>query len=452
MKYDNWKTVVGQHEVKEWNGRQYRFLISSNQQDEMRVIDSLQSQTPIRHFLEIANQDEIIRALSFLSYYQINPTFKQDGDGAGADFFWFPLDKLTNERLDYLSDRIEITGPDDEDQDDDDALLPDFPVMSTVGTPIIEAATSDTYVLSVGRDTKKDRSEILQEQIRERQKELVEEVENWLNEGLHRGKYPEDLSNFSSFVGRLPSYILLDLLEEESSRMNSIREDFINLDVPSTSDFESGPEYLLQKLNLLADDYPVFENPAIEAFCLDESNRDCQYHVTKNRGTQIDKGIQRCEYCNSGMFRIFRTGLNNRVQEAWMMGLLPELVVARVLDGCEWTKEVIPHRLVQLVKDNGDITSSVEVDVSVLTEEDKVLFFEVTTQRSALDRLHRKQSKFEENGIEYDGIVQVSPIDREQMLSWDDNVVATAGWMIKGLERPEFKEDLYNSIASLPDI
>ncbi|MFB6187315.1 MAG: hypothetical protein ABEI86_10665 [Halobacteriaceae archaeon] len=239
-------------------------------------------------------------------------------------------------------------------------------------------------------------------------------------------------------------------MDDENERINSIHEDFTNLDVPSDSEYDSGPEFLLQKLNLLADEYPVFEDPAIEAFCLDESSRECEYHVTKNRGTQINEGIRSCEYCNSDMFRIFRTGLNDRVQEAWMMGLLPELVVARILEDCDWTEEVIPHRLVQMVREDGEITSSVEVDVCVLTEEEKVLFFEVTSQTNALDRLHTKQSKFEDNDIEYDGIVQISPINRDQMLSWDENVVAVSGWMIKALESPEFKDDLYDNLASLP--
>jgi len=100
--------------------------------------------------------------------------------------------------------------------------------------------------------------------------------------------------------------------------------------VQEEEDFESGPQFLLDKLNTLTEDYPVFLMPAIEAFCLDENNRDCDYHVTKTSGLEVSD-LTKCEYCGSGLFRMFRTGIDSTVQDAWMQGLLPELITARLL-------------------------------------------------------------------------------------------------------------------------
>jgi len=225
VNYSDWPLLVGQTEQREWSGRKYQFKVGTDHQDEMRVIDSIDVNTPIGYLLEQSIDDIVLRTLCFLSYYQINPTF-DNKDGVGTDFFWFPLDRLNEERYNQLTNRIEENEEDGEeeesDEEDDDAMLPDFPVMSTVGEPIIEAATEDVYVTQAERKSIERRQEILQERIKQKQREVVEEVEEWLEEGMSDSPYPDNLSRFSYYVGTLPAYILLRLIKTERERINNI--------------------------------------------------------------------------------------------------------------------------------------------------------------------------------------------------------------------------------------
>lgn len=452
-KYDNWKILVGDHQYREWNSREYRFYTSANQQEEMKVIESLQSQTPIRFLIEETVSDIIIRAITFLSYYNINPTFNNKHDEVGTGFFWFPLDRLDDEKYELLSEIMDSYEngdmDDEEDDDDEDSALSDFPVMSTVSEPVIDAAISDSYISKVDRVSVERRKQRLEEEIKDRRRERIEEFEEWLEDGLKGGHYPKNLSVFAEVVGRLPAYILLELINEERDRIDNIYNVFDNIGGGNGEVFEGGPEFLLQKLNSLSDEYPVFDSPTIEAFCLDQYSRECDYHVTKSRGRKVENTLEDCEHCGSKLFRIYRTGLDERVKDAWMMGLLPELVVARLLLEAEWTEEVIPHRMIQMEQEDGNITSGVEVDICVHTTDDEVILFEVTSQTDALSRLTKKRDKLDEAGIEYDALVQVGPINNERMVPFGDRVASAGGWMIKGLESEEFEETLRDTVENL---
>jgi hypothetical protein len=201
-------------------------------------------------------------------------------------------------------------------------------------------------------------------------------------------------------------------------------------------------------LNELSEEYPVFENPAIEGFCLDDSGRGCEYHVTKSRAYKIDESLKKCESCSSDMIRIYRTGLDREVKDAWMMGLLPELVVAKLFSEADWTQEVLPHRRVQMVND-GEMTSAVEVDVCIHTESDEAIFIEVTSQGEPLDRLNNKKRKFDDNGINYDALIQVAPGSHEEMVNIPHKAVSAGGWMIRGLETDGFKQEIKKKIESI---
>jgi hypothetical protein len=452
MDYESWELLLGDNQTREWNGCQYNMRISADDQEEMRIIGSLQSNTPVKNFIEKATDDILIRSLSFLSYYNINPTFNNENDDIGTGFFWFPLDHLTDEMHELISQRLENEEDENEESDEDedeDAPLPDFPIMSTVSRPVIDAATSESYLSNVDRISEESRRERLQEEIKERQQEQVNQFEEWLEEGMSEESYPRNLSMFSDVVGKLPAVILLNLVKEERERINNIYQVFENIQTWKEFDIDNGPSFLLEKLNRLAGDYPVFKNPAIEAFCLDETSRGCEYHVTKSRGYMIDGSIETCESCSSDLFRVYRTGLDEEVKDAWMMGLLPELVVARLLQKADWTQEVLPHRRVQMLQDDGDMTSAVEVDVCVQTQNDEAVFFEVTSQREALNRLNNKKQKFEQNNIKYDALVQVAPGHHEEMISFSDSVVSVGGWMVRGLETVGFKDSLKQELSSV---
>ena len=450
--FDHWKILVGDRQQRTWSGKDYQFYIGTNHQEEMRVIDSLQSQTPIRNFLQAANEDVVIRAIAFLSYYNINPTFNNQGDDIGTGFFWFPLDYLDDDTYCSLSDKIgsEDEGEEEENEDQDgDAALPDFPVMSTVSEPVIDAAVSDSYTSKIDRVSVDKRKEKLEEEIKERKKQKVEEFEEWLEEGMANDPYPRNLSVFAEVVGRLPAVILLSLINEERDRIENIYEVFSNIGVDEAEEYSDGPEFLLQKLNELTDEYPAFDSPAIEAFCLDGYGRNCDYHVTKSRGRKIEEQLSSCENCGSDLFRIYRTGLDERVKDAWMMGLLPELVVARILMGADWTKEVLPHRMVQMEQEDGTMSPGVEMDICVQTKNDEVIFVEVTSQTNALSRVMKKKEKLNKNGIHYDALVQIAPIANDEMVPFDNKVVSVAGWMIRGLETDGFRESLYKKVENL---
>jgi hypothetical protein len=105
--------------------------------------------------------------------------------------------------------------------------------------------------------------------------------------------------------------------------------------------------------------------------------------------------------------------------------------------------------MVQMDSEDG-LTSSVEVDVSVHTVDGKVLFFEVTSQKDhALNRVNRKRKKFEENKIEYDGLVQISLVENPDMVTFGDGVVAASAFMIPGIEDSAFEENLRSKIEDL---
>lgn len=440
MSYADWRLIIGDKEERTWGGNEYLFRTGKDQLDADLVLKELQSNTPLRNFIELASEDNIIRVISFLSYYLINPTFRhEDTEDAGADLFWFPLDQLTDERLEELvgevDDEEEEAEDDEEEDDDEDAALPDFPVMSTVSEPIIEAAISEDYVNKVGRESAGERYEILQDEIKRKQQEELEKIEAWLEENINKN-IRSDFSVWAEELGTLPARIILGGMYYERSRLEDIHEIFTTMD-PVERPSDLSPEILLNKLNSLTEDHPVLVNPAIEGYCRDQKDRDCQFHITKHRGYEIEGKLEECEHCGSDLYRIFRAGIDDTVRDAWMLGLIPELVTARVLDGCEWVDEVIPHRKVQMKKD-GRLTPSVEVDVTVRTTNDEVLFFEVTSQREALDRVVRKKNKFIENGIEFDGIVQLSLTDNNDFVDFGDNVVAGGAWMIPDLEHPKF--------------
>lgn len=450
--YSDWSLLVGEKEEKEWNDRKYRFRIGTDHQEEMRVIDSIDTNTPIGHMLEESVNDIFLRSICFLSYYQVNPTF-DNNDGLGDEFFWFPLDTLNDKRYKQLTNRIKnseyVDGRSENknNESDEKSMLPDFPVMSTIGGPIIEAATEESYVQQANRQSIEQRRKTLQGQIKNKQEEVVNEVEEWLEEGITNSQYSNNLSEFSFRVGTLPAHILLRLIKEERQRIENIDTVLSNIGVEQDEDFDPSPQSYLNRLNTLTENHPALQMPAIEAFCLDTNDRDCDYHVTKTRGLDVSE-LDDCEYCGSELFRIFRTGIDSTVKTAWMQGLLPELIVARLLQQADWTDQVLPHRLVQMEK-NGELTTSVEVDVIVHTNCDKIIFVEVTSQTDALSRLGKKRKKFEDAGIEYDGVVQIAPYDNQGLIPFDDDVVSVPGWMIRGLEKDEFKQDLFNQVSSL---
>lgn len=451
MSYNDWRLVVGDQQKRVWGNNNYIFRIGKDQRNADPIYQELKAKTPLRKLIDTAVDDDIIRAITFLSYYLVNPTFRHDdNDSVGSNFFWFPLDKLNSERYDNLFGDIEETDEEledeEEDEDEEEAALPDFPIMSTVGQPVIEAAVSDNFITQSGRVSTKERHAILQEEIRKKQEELMEEIEEWLEEGINSDRFSRNFSSWAESMGRLPARILLGGIYHERSRIEEIHKIFTSMD-PSSSPEELSPEILLRKLANLTEDYPVLINPAIEAFCLDQHDRDCEFHITKHRGYELENSLEQCEHCGSDLYRVFRAGIDDTVKDAWMMGLLPELLTARILETCEWVDEVIPHRLVQMDND-GQLTSSVEVDVSVHTQEDEVLFFEVTSQRDALNRVIKKKNKFEENGIDYDGIIQLSLTDNDEFIEFGDKTIAGGAWMIPGLESEEF----YNDIQSRLDL
>lgn len=453
MSFDSWKTLVGVEEERTWAGNKYKFRIGKEQAEANPIFTELQSNTPIRSLVEHAAADEVIRAITFLSYHKINPTFDSNSGGSGANLFWFPLDEITDHRYDQLVSRISDENETEEkpkspfEDDSDEPLLSDFPVMSTASKPVIEIAVSDGYAQKVARRPENERRRLLEDQLKEQKDEKVEEMEDWLDNEIGSNDVVDNFSAVADVMGRMPALLVLKLIKDERSRLEDIHDIFQRMSVDPDSLTHKGPDALLKKLNKLAEDLPVFEHPAIEAFCLDENGRDCEFHVTKHRGLKLEKSLSTCEFCGSQLFRVFRAGLENTAKDAWLMGLLPELVVARVLEDCNWVEEVIPHRMVQMETEDG-VTSSVEIDVSVHTKDDHALFFEVTSQRDgALGRVNKKREKFEYNDIEYDGLIQVSLATNPEMFSFTDNVVAASSWMIPNLERPEFKEDLYSELG-----
>lgn len=448
MSYQDWRLLVGQKEEREWGENEYLFRIGKTQGEADPIFRELQSNTPLRDLIDKAVDDQIIRVITFLSYYLINPTFNHgETDDVGTDFFWFPLDKLTEDRYEELLGHVdeEEVEDEDEEEEDEDAALPDFPIMSTVGEPVIDAAVSDDYINKVGRNSKGERQEVLQEEIRRRKEELLEEIEEWLNEGLEKNRFRDDFSSWAEDMGTFPARFLLGGIYYETSRIEKIHEIFSSVD-PVEDPSDMSPGTLLSKLNDLTDEHPALVNPAIEGYCMDQRNRDCGFHITKHRGYELEGSIEQCEHCGSDLFRVFRAGIDDKVRDAWMMGLLPELVTARIFETCDWTEEVIPHRLVQM-KQNGGLTSSVEVDVSVRTENDEVLFFEVTSQRGALNRVNDKRNKFRRNGIEYDGLVQISLTDNPSFVEFGDKTIAGGAWMIPGLQTDDFYMDMRDTLG-----
>lgn len=458
MSFESWFQVTGEEQSKTWGGNQYQFRVGKQQREAEHIFRELQSATPLRMFVEKASNDEIIRTLSFLSYYLINPTFEPRENDLGANFFWFPLDELNKERYQDLIKRSKEDEGDDEEEEDDNgpdlseaAPLQSYPLTSLVGEPMIEAAISDSYITGSQRRSPEDRKQILEERVKEKREEELEEIEEWLSEGYQDEKMLDSFSIFAEVMGRMPSLFLRAAIESERKRLEEIHEVFSRTKVDLSNYKLEGPELLLSKLNDLTEEHPALENYAIECYCLDENDRHCDYHVTKYKGYQLDKSMSECEHCGSDVFRVFRSGIEGSVKDAWMMGLLPEIVIARTLEKCDWVNEVIPHKLVQMASSSG-LTPSVETDVAVHTNSDEVLFFEITSQRDdALSRVNQKISNFDDSGIHYDGIIQISLAENKQMVPFTDNAVSASPWMIPNIESPEFEKELREKISGLND-
>lgn len=52
--------------------------------------------------------------------------------------------------------------------------------------------------------------------------------------------------------------------------------------------------------------------------------------------------------------------------------------------------------------------------------------------RHAVSRVSRKIAKFRENGIAYDGLVQISLGNHQRFVGFGDNEVAASAWTIPG--------------------
>lgn len=454
MSFENWFQVTNEEQSRAWSSNEYIFRVGKQQREAEHLFRELQSATPLKMLIEKAAEDEIIRSLTFLSYYLVNPTFAPEENDLGANFFWFPLDELTDDRYallvgDFNEDDEENQEEENEPDLSEAAPLKSYPVASLVGEPMIEAAISDSYITGSRRKSEEERKEILEERVREKREEELEEIEDWLSEGYQDETFLDSFSTFAEAMGRMPSLFLRAAIEGEKERIEEIHEVFSRTKVDLSSYPQTGPGLLLSRLTTLTETHPALENFAIECFCLDENDRQCDYHVTKYHGYELDESTTECEHCGSDLYRIFRAGFEDSVRDAWMMGLLPELVIANTLEKCDWVEEVIPHKLVQMKTEEG-LTSSVEVDVAVHTGDDKVLFFEVTSQRDdALSRVNKKIRNYDNAGIEYDGIVQISLAENRQMVPFTENAVSASPWMIPSIETPEFESDLRQNLSNL---
>ncbi|OUJ18303.1 Transcriptional regulator xre family [Methanonatronarchaeum thermophilum] len=75
------------------------------------------------------------------------------------------------------------------------------------------------------------------------------------------------------------------------------------------------------------------------------------------------------------------------------------------------------------MKSEDGMTPSIEVDIAAVTNEEKVLFFEVTSQRNgAISILPKKRKKFDDNYIHYDMLLQLSLDNQSKPVPFDDNV------------------------------
>jgi hypothetical protein len=449
MKTKDWRLRVGEEVEREWGGNTYQFRIGSGQQEANPLLRELESETPLKSLIEKGSTNEVIRTICFMSYYLINPAF-DGGGGPGPDMFWFPLDRPTDDVYESLVDKLNTEEVRDKmgeeieesEEDDEDNFLisdSDSEYLSTVGRPIFKAATSKTYINKAQRSTEKDREEILQEEVEKYQEEKMEEWEEWVEDSM-REPVMDDFSVAADMIGKIPSLLLLSNMEEKKNKVDGIHESITNANLPNHYNEDDSSEELLANLTTLVDDCQALKSPAIEAFCIDEKNQDCQFHLTKSYGYTLDD-TNECDRCGSRLYRVFRAGLDRRVKDAWLLGLLPELVVANTLQKSEWINEAIPHKMVQMRVD-GHPTSSVEADIVANTKEDNVLFFEVTSQRQALDRVTRKRDKLEEKGIEFDGMVQVSPHSNDNIIPFGEDAIAMPGRYIPLLRTEKFKEEV----------
>jgi hypothetical protein len=442
MNFDDWLMVVGETETRNWNGREYQFRVGKGHSEANPIIRDLNSNTPMKSLIEKSVQDGRIRGLLFLSYYLVNPTFRKEGPEAGANYFCMPLDRLTDKQHNRIAEELEDDADDEEDdeegEEEEEEFMADFPLMSSVGEPVIDAATSDSYAKKLDRKSDEKRVEILQEEIKQKQEERIERVEDWLEEGMDSDEFQTHFPAITEATGLMPTLLLMGLIKDEKSRFQKIHDRIDDLDLG----FVERDEGLLNVLNNLSKDVGAIENYVIEGFCLDEKNTGCEYHIAKHRGLELNSDFNQCESCGSQLFRVYRAGLEDTVRDAWMMGLLPELATAATLRRCGWVDEVIPHRLVQMKTEDG-LTSSEEVDVVVHTESDHVLFFEVTSQsENAMSRVNPKRQKFEQSGIEYDGLIQLSLANNREFILFDESTLVGGGWMIPNIESREFHASL----------
>jgi hypothetical protein len=443
---ENWYVPVGDEERRNWSGNSYRFITGKEEREDLPLLEAIQHDTPLRNFIDQAAEDNVIRAISFMSYYLVNPTF--DNSSQDSNFFWFPLDELTQRKYDELERKIDDENEDNsederqenEEEEEDGGIFSDFPFMKRLSKPILEAALSDRYIKRSRNKDKKDREEILEKVAEEKKKEKLEEFEEWLEDGMGED-VGDEFPMITDAFSRMPSYLLLNIIKDEDERAYAVHDVLSRVRVPDSSAKE---QMLMEKLTSLVEDTRALNNPAVEGFCLDENNRDCEFHVTKNRALNIDH-LDKCDRCGSRLYRIFRSGINEKVRLCWFAGLLPELVTARSLQKADWVNETIPHKKVQM-EDDGP-TEAIEIDVTVHTEDDDILFFEVTSQRDyAVGRVNRKRKKIEDAGVEYDGLVQVSLAENPEIIPFTDGVVVVPPQYIPRLESRGFKEELMDNL------
>lgn len=159
----------------------------------------------------------------------------------------------------------------------------------------------------------------------------------------------------------------------------------------------------IERLLLYMNNIGAFTEIITASTCLEEQ---CRCGITSYNLCHFRKN---CPSCGGTILNIFYANVKNDVRSAWELGLIPEMIVAYMLYGKDWVKEIFLHKsLVQMV--NG-YSKSIKLDIIICTYNDKLVAVEVSTHYRMDDifqELNRKIDNIKKSGVELDALIYVT--------------------------------------------
>jgi len=361
-----------------------RYKITAHKPREAEnLIRQLSYDTPLTRLITKASHDPLTRALCFLSYERI-------AGKRGVISLPVITDTLQKDLLETKMADL---------KDSAEATSRELNMMANIVWSGLAKAITDVaseYVKNV-RKLRHKRGEVERERLL---KEFMERFENRIAEEI--AKYKNEIESFNEFmeikrltpieaIRRVGLYTTLSDIFNDFERVKSIYD---HIKEAAGVDQITIPD--LQDLLSNLSDLEVFYGIMITSICLKKS---CFFNLTTYNLVNFYETCISCK--ENAMLNIFHACVHKDIENAWELGLLPEMIIAYMFHGKKWVRNVYLHKALQQLI-NGP-TKSVELDVIIHTENDKIIIIETTSH-------HRMEDIFKEIDRKVQ-IIQRSKVD-----------------------------------------